>query len=530
MRSVQRTKKYLAVSICLVVFSLLLMALSGCDATSSPPEPLYSPTGSWQGTIGNDKVRGGIDPDGSYHLAIVDDTGAFIPGAGEYTGQILGVNRDNIGSMTRTKITSTQTGYREKISFKLRADTLESVEGVHLTRTSEGDGPATLSALRGRWGLSSEEEFQDIIVDDEGAIRGYSGSNTEIHCQYTGSLKLVDPQWNLYHVDMTLADYSQDSCQLLGDSYAGMSSYSYSGFAMLLGNGTSERRLWLTANNPDLLGIRTFSREWSVQAYQPEPKMSILGERPGQRVLVVEGAELELDGQESRDGNRGPLPLTYAWSGSDPDGMPLLFSGATGAVTTFVPQKPGDYSLTLAVSDGVSSAPLSRTVTVAWTPGRFVDQEDGTILDTKTNLLWLRDAGCATLNLDGTIWGVSATVAKARVEALADGRCGLRDGSGAGEWRLPKAGEFSRIIDQDGYESPPALLGNREAFVNVGTTNNATPIYWYWAEKEKPAYSIDWYCVDLAYSDPNRWGISTITTDINSVWPLRAFRPGEQNP
>ena len=49
--------KYAFAGLCCTLFSLLLLTLSGCDATSDP-RPSFQPTGSWQGTIGTDQVRG----------------------------------------------------------------------------------------------------------------------------------------------------------------------------------------------------------------------------------------------------------------------------------------------------------------------------------------------------------------------------------------------------------------------------------------------------------------------------------------
>jgi hypothetical protein len=63
-----------------------------------------------------------------------------------------------------------------------------------------------------------------------------------------------------------------------------------------------------------------------------------------------------------------------------------------------------------------------------------VDCGNGTITDTATGMIWLRDAGCI-----GPLDWAGANRAAAR---LRSGRCGLRDGSQPGDWRLPSNAEW----------------------------------------------------------------------------------------
>jgi hypothetical protein len=66
---------------------------------------------------------------------------------------------------------------------------------------------------------------------------------------------------------------------------------------------------------------------------------------------------------------------------------------------------------------------------------RFMDNGNGTVTDGQTGLIWLKDWNCI---------GESDWVdAIARASALADGQCGLTDGSSAGDWRLPKVEEWA---------------------------------------------------------------------------------------
>ena len=70
-------------------------------------------------------------------------------------------------------------------------------------------------------------------------------------------------------------------------------------------------------------------------------------------------------------------------------------------------------------------------------PPRYVDNDDGTVTDVATGLIWLKNANCFG-TLDYTTQALPA------VAALSHGTCGLADGSKAGDWRLPIGEEFLR--------------------------------------------------------------------------------------
>ncbi|HWE48456.1 MAG TPA: DUF1566 domain-containing protein [Bryobacteraceae bacterium] len=93
---------------------------------------------------------------------------------------------------------------------------------------------------------------------------------------------------------------------------------------------------------------------------------------------------------------------------------------------------------------------------------RFTDNRDGTVTDSNTGLIWLKNAGC----FDPANWAD----ALAKVNALATGGCGLSDGSTAGQWRLPNTNELESMVDVSA--SNPALTpGN--PFTGVSLS-----IYW----------------------------------------------------
>ena len=113
---------------------------------------------------------------------------------------------------------------------------------------------------------------------------------------------------------------------------------------------------------------------------------------------------------------------------------------------------------------------------VVWPSSRFHDNQDGSVTDNLTGLIWLKDAGA----LSPTTWASAV----AEVRQLASGACGLTDGSGAGDWRLPNLNELESLVDVSA--SNPALpAGHPFTHVSTGTywssTTYAGETIWAWA-------------------------------------------------
>jgi hypothetical protein len=69
---------------------------------------------------------------------------------------------------------------------------------------------------------------------------------------------------------------------------------------------------------------------------------------------------------------------------------------------------------------------------------RYVDCGNGTVTDTATGMIWLKDAGCL-----GALNWADANHAAAR---LKQGQCGLTDRSRRGDWRLPTNTEWQTMV------------------------------------------------------------------------------------
>ena len=102
------------------------------------------------------------------------------------------------------------------------------------------------------------------------------------------------------------------------------------------------------------------------------------------------------------------------------------------ATTLFTPAAP-----TLAAARFTSPAPAGPCGDKSM---RYVDCGNGTVTDTVTGLIWLKDPNC----LPASNWDDAQ---KATV-ALKNGDCGLTDASSPGDWRLPTEKEWEATMEK----------------------------------------------------------------------------------
>lgn len=179
---------------------------------------------------------------------------------------------------------------------------------------------------------------------------------------------------------------------------------------------------------------------------------------------------------------------------------PRVRLAATGQTAIYVPGDDG--SLGKGVAWGTSGA------------SRYSDNGDGSVTDTVTGLVWLKDAGC----LAPTTW--AAAIADANT--LASGSCGLTDGSKAGDWRLANLNELESLVDVSAAH--PALTpGNPFVHVSTGIYWTSTS-YFGGANGSPEAWAIR--MDDGRYiNDPNGV-LNTKATANNGVWVVRGASGG----
>jgi len=151
---------------------------------------------------------------------------------------------------------------------------------------------------------------------------------------------------------------------------------------------------------------------------------------------------------------------------------------------------------------------------------RFLDNNDGTVTDCRTDLIWLKNANCTETIAE--IGKSSGTLTWYNAETwssgLADGSCGLTDGSEAGEWRQPTKEELQRI----GTDPPTTWdLGYPDSDVT-------------WTKPDSPFVNVqyDYFWSSTMYVSNTAWawdvrmddGNTTAPNKVGShlVWPVRS--------
>ena len=162
-----------------------------------------------------------------------------------------------------------------------------------------------------------------------------------------------------------------------------------------------------------------------------------------------------------------------------------------------------------------------------WPAPRFTDNQDGTVTDNLTALVWLKDASCA--ELEGNVAsGVghpapsptpgAATweIAFAAVAALGAGDCGLSDDSVAGQWRLPNIKELLSLIDYN-FVGPALANASGTAQWTEGNVFSGVQPYPYWSSTTDVDFPASAWNVDLNFGA----ALGVIKTHTYFVWPVR---------
>ncbi|MCP4699677.1 MAG: DUF1566 domain-containing protein [Gammaproteobacteria bacterium] len=142
----------------------------------------------------------------------------------------------------------------------------------------------------------------------------------------------------------------------------------------------------------------------------------------------------------------------------------------------------------------------------ASTATRFTTS-NGTVTDNLTGLIWLKNANCAA---GAMAWWNALDFAYTLYDGSTGhngGDCGLSDGSGAGDWRLPNVKELQSLID---YSNTWHALPAGHPFSGV------QPNY-YWSSTTHAGSTNNAWRVGIFLGEVKYF----IKTSSNDVWPVR---------
>lgn len=130
---------------------------------------------------------------------------------------------------------------------------------------------------------------------------------------------------------------------------------------------------------------------------------------------------------------------------------------------------------------------------------RFIDNNNGTVTDNLTGLVWLQDAHCFSVKT----WADALSSAN----NLSSGSYGLTDGSVTGDWRLPNRKELFNLVD---CLRPDPALPEDHPFLYVQSD-------WYWSSTT--------YALNTNVAWFVHMGTGVVDVDDKSsrlyVWPVR---------
>ena len=155
-----------------------------------------------------------------------------------------------------------------------------------------------------------------------------------------------------------------------------------------------------------------------------------------------------------------------------------------------------------------SGNPVPTTLPKFACRGAFIDNNDGTVTDCKTGMIWMQNANCFGYETWADALNSCST--------LANGSCSLYDGSSAGDWHLPTIEELKTLPDRT-YAGPALSNAKGDAQWTDGNAFSNVQSYGYWSSTAY-AYSpsVAWY-VSLS----NCYVDSYYKTSSDYVWCVR---------
>jgi hypothetical protein len=184
----------------------------------------------------------------------------------------------------------------------------------------------------------------------------------------------------------------------------------------------------------------------------------------------------------------GKTAKRYVW--------PVRTGGVSGSLAI---AKTGQTTSYAAGDDGAIASGA------CWPSPRFTDNSDGTVTDNLTGLIWLKNANC----FGAHPWtnGLSSAA------SLANGQCGLTDGSSPGDWRLPNMVELHSLVNA-GQSNTATWLNASGGFGNPFTSVQSNS--YQTSTTYAPGVSSIWY---ISMNDGK--ALSSGKTSNLYIWPVK---------
>ena len=115
-------------------------------------------------------------------------------------------------------------------------------------------------------------------------------------------------------------------------------------------------------------------------------------------------------------------------------GVPGTYSGSAGAVSI-----PRTGQTTTPLNPAPAGSDGALQYGVAWPTPRFTNNNNGTVTDNLTGLIWMQKISC----LEQALWADSLALCNALASPHV--YCNLSDGSRAGDWRMPNILELESV-------------------------------------------------------------------------------------
>ncbi len=159
---------------------------------------------------------------------------------------------------------------------------------------------------------------------------------------------------------------------------------------------------------------------------------------------------------------------------------------------------------------------------------RFVDCGNGTVTDTATGFIWLKDADCFPTQDYAAANATAAALFDGSTNDPMGGDCGLSDGSRRGDWRLPTKTEWSFILKAS-CPDDPELVGNGSpttgCYPDAPWATGVTTSTFYWSSSSGQGGTGS-YATDTAFAAVMNTGSDQNypKTLKRKVWPIRNGR------